>query len=276
MRSRLNIVFDLNFRARRWIAHRESFATRALRAIIVICVSRRERGWSVQISIRKWKRKRIRNLSRGRRLTGSSMRPSSGGESCTWWELDDLWQQPCGEHKELHTSVNKWEKRDSSLTSVLAKIVRTMKKSYFVFVSTEFFIAQCTCINYGCLSVNGKKPLLGLLEPLLGLFEPLFSSFFNFFLSFSWPPSLQTWWENRSNLLGLRRIYAFVQTLACFTRKIKGQHHFNLSMATVSFSYPFEWSNFWMRSLRARVPSCPFVAHTTLVLYSPRTVKLTT
>jgi len=105
------------------------------------------------------------------------MRPSSGGESCTWWELNDLWQQPCGEHKELHTSVNKWEKRDSSLTSVLAKIVRTMKKFYFVFVSTKFFIARCTRINYGCLSVNGKKPLLRLLEPL-------FSLFFNFFFLF--------------------------------------------------------------------------------------------
>lgn len=212
-----------------------------------------------------------RNLQRGRRLTGFSMRPSSRGECCTWWELDDLWQQSCSEHKELHqlTSEKKGIHRWRVFSSRFSGPWRNPTSSSWV----QNFLSHHSMHPRRDWTIVFRSVTK---RNLFWLLEPPFPFFLIFFLFFSSDcrhlrddgKTGRTPWDSD--------VFYAVQTPACFARKIKGyEHHFNLPMAAVSFSFPFEWSNFWMRSLRASESSCPFAART-LVLYSPRTAKLTT
>lgn len=238
-----------------------------------MCTSRRERGWSVEVNIRKWERKRIviylavDAWQVSRCALRQRVKVARGGNSTISDNSLAVSIRSC-----IHRLTSE-KKRDPSLgTSVLTKIFRIMKTSYFVFVSTEFFyrMTRCTCIDHDYLLISDEK------KPLLATW----ASFLYCFLFLPFSSLITVTWEMMGKQVGPPGIQTYfmpIQSLACFARKIKGhEHHFNLPMAAVSFSFPFEWPNFWMRSLKARKPSCPFAARTTLVLYSPRTAKLTT
>lgn len=124
------------------------------------------------------------------------------------------------------------------------RLTRTMKKSYFVFVSTNILAllldAPALCLGKSrrraafSLSVSFSSPLF------------VFHSFFAFFLAIVWKSTeknLDLFWDSGS--------FCSFLAPACFARKIKGyEYHFNLPMAAASFSFPFEWPNFWMRFQR--------------------------
>lgn len=97
---------------------------------------------------------------------------------------------------------------------------------------------------------------------------------FYFFLRFLWPSSLGRR-RKRGRTPRTQTRFMLVPTLVCFARKIKEhKYRFNLPMDALYLShFPLSVRTFECGFRRS---SCPFAMRISIVLYGPRTVKLTT